>query len=297
MRRLKVDVESWDNWRTLLQVVRSGTVADAARALGVDPTTAGRRLRRLEARLSRRLLERRGARLEPTAACTELVPFLEQAEAALSATGAAAGLQDGTAGWRQVRVTAVPFLCDYLLAPALDSLLAGHRGIGVELIADERNLSLTRRQADLALRLGPPAGSQRDARQIGTLRYAVYARAGCDPEVLPWAALDAAQAHLPETRFVERAAGRRGVRHRASRMQTLCALAVVGAARTVLPQVMGDRHPALVQIGPPGVVSRPLWVIGHPEERASHVARTATWIETIVTDMDRGTLDVRRNRG
>ena len=279
-------MEDWEGWRTLLHVVRCGTVADAARALGVDPTTAGRRVRRLETRLACRLVERRGGRLEPTPACAELVPWLEQAEAALLLAGGAAGPEDGAVGWRRIRVTAVPFLCDHLLAPNIGRLSAKHPRLGIELVSEDRNLSLTRREADLALRLGPPAGPSLGAQQVGVLASATYARADTDPDNLPWAGLDAALAHLPEARYAERAAGRAGIRYRASRVETLCALTLAGAARAVLPHLVGNRHPTLVRVGNRAVVSRPLWLIGHPGERAPHVVEVASWIAALVDGME-----------
>jgi DNA-binding transcriptional LysR family regulator len=269
-------MEEWEAWRTLLAVARAGTLADAAAGLGIDATTAGRRIRRLEARVGRRLLERRGGRLAPTPACALLLPRLEDAEAALAEAGAAMG--EGAPAARPVRVTAVPVLCDHLLAPAVPRLTRVRR-VALELAADERNLSLTRREADLALRLGPPAGSTRGARPVGALPYAVYAPAGLDPEAVPWAALDAAQSHLPEVRFVERAAGRAGIRHRASRLETLRALVAAGEARSLLPVILGDRDPGIRRVGERGVVARPLWLIAHPEDEATPaIAAVARWI-------------------
>jgi DNA-binding transcriptional LysR family regulator len=48
-------VDDWDNLRIVLGVFRHGSLAGAARALKVDETTVGRRLKALEMALGTRL--------------------------------------------------------------------------------------------------------------------------------------------------------------------------------------------------------------------------------------------------
>ncbi|ACL56607.1 LysR family transcriptional regulator [Methylobacterium nodulans] len=282
-------MESWDAWQTLLAVARTGRLAAAADQLGIDPTTAGRRVRRLEADLGRPLLVRAGGGLVPTRACLDLMPRLEAAERALRGvgTGLAGSGEAGRPAWRTVRVTAVAFLCDHLLAPAVPALLAGRPALGLDLIAEDRNLSLTRREADLALRLGPPVAGRASAREIGRLAYGVYAAAGtAAPDRLPWAALDGALGHLPEVRYAERAAGRAGLRHRAARLETLLRLTRAGGVRAVLPEIMAAGDPALVRLGAEPVVIRPVFLIGHPEDEAAPPVRAvAGWIEALFARM------------
>jgi len=272
-------MDDWETWRTVLATARAGSLNGAAIALAVDATTVARRLRRLESELGRRLFQRRAGGVDPTSACIEFLPRLEEADAALRAAGAGGG--DAPDRRRSVRITAVSMLCDHLLAPALPELVAD-RPLTVELIAEARNLSLTRREADAALRLGPPAGSRAGARRVGSLRYAVYAPRGVDPESLPWAALDTTMSHLPETRFVERIAGPRGVRYRSNRAEGVRALLDAGLARAPLPSFLGDADPRLVRVGPPGVVERPLWLIVNPEDADQpHLRAVARWIAEV----------------
>jgi len=273
----------WEEWRTLLSVARTGSLNGAAALIGVDATTVGRRLQRLERRLQRKLTIRSKGRLELTQMGNAILPRLEQAEAALRAADISAEAGAVAAPWRTVRVTAVPSLCDYLLAPAVPRLTKTHR-IALEIVAEDRNLSLTRREADLALRLGPTPGSR--GRKLGALAYACYGQRGADPGNLPWATLDAAQAHLPEVRFVEATAGRQGVRHRASSMGTLHALVAAGAAKSLLPCFIGDGDTRLVRLSEPGAVERPLWLLGHPtDEAAPSVMRVAEWIAELCRDL------------
>jgi DNA-binding transcriptional LysR family regulator len=280
-------MENWDGWQTLLIVVEAGTLSGAAARLNIDATTIGRRLARLEARLGRRLLVRRGGRLEPTAACRALLPRLEEAAQQIeSARGLAAG-EGAKALRRPVRITSLAFLCDHLLGPQITVIAAGRQPI--ELLAEEKNLNLARREADLALRLGPLQGSRRGARQIGWVRYAIYGAIDRDAAKLPWAALDAALAPLPEVRYVEAQAQGGGIQFRASKLETLAVMAAAGAARVVLPHLMGDRHTRLQRVGDVSVLKRPLWLISGTDKQPSpQVAAVAQRIEQVARSALKG---------
>ncbi|WP_119299916.1 LysR family transcriptional regulator [Dongia deserti] len=273
-------MENWDGWHTLLTVVETGTLSGAAAQLHIDATTIGRRLSRLEARTGRRLLVRRGGRLEPTATCRALLPRLEEAAQQIDSARTLAAGEGAKAPRRPVRITSLAFLCDHLLAPQIETLAAARQPI--ELLAEDKNLNLARREADLALRLGPPQGSRRGARQVGWVRYAIYAAIDRDPGKLPWAALDAALAPLPEVRYVEAQAKDGGIQFRASKLETLAVMAAAGAARVVLPHLMGDRHPRLQRVGDLSVLKRPLWLIsGTDKAQSPHAAAVARRIEQI----------------
>jgi DNA-binding transcriptional LysR family regulator len=278
-------MENWDGWLTLLSVVETGTLSGAAAQLRIDATTIGRRLNRLESKLGRRLLVRRGGRMEPTATCRALLPRVEEAAQQLESARTLAAGENAKAPRPPVRITSVAFLCDHLLAPQIDVLAAGRQPI--ELLAEDKNFNLARREADLALRLGPPQGSRRGARQVGWVRYAMYAAIDRDPAKLPWAALDSSLAPLPEVRYVEAQAKDGGIQFRAGKLQTLAEIAAAGAARAVLPHLMGDRHPRLQRFGALSVLRRPLWLIGSPEQ-AGHVATVARRIEQIARQALKG---------
>jgi DNA-binding transcriptional LysR family regulator len=75
-----------------------------------------------------------------------------------------------------VRLTAVPILVNRLLVPASRQLLDRCPQLHVEIVADFRDLSLAKREADIALRLAAPkkeTGNAVLARKIGLLRYDV----------------------------------------------------------------------------------------------------------------------------
>ena len=144
----------WDLWHTLLVVFRHGTYLSAARALQVDPTTAGRKIKKLERQLGYQLFVREGDRLFPTAQCEQLLPNIETAAEALRGIDGEAAAGDQGAIWRDIRITAPPFLVLHLLAPKLETLVRDLR-VNVDLIGTADKRMLSRREVHIT---GAPSG-------------------------------------------------------------------------------------------------------------------------------------------
>jgi len=164
----------WDDLRTFLLVARHGTLSAAARAAGVHQPTMGRRLASLEQRAGVRLLQKTPHGYTPTAAGEAILGNVERIEAeALAAERRVTGRDVRLEG--MVRVTSVESIAAEILMPALAELHQRHPGIAVELITDTRSLSLTRREADVAVRMARLEQQDLAVRRIGTLGYGLYA--------------------------------------------------------------------------------------------------------------------------
>jgi DNA-binding transcriptional LysR family regulator len=142
----------WDDARLLLAVFESGSVSGAARALKVTQPTASRKLAELEARLGEPLFERGVSGTSLTAFGEQLVePARRMAEWAAE-LARAAERRPGVEG--VVRVTAAPGVAHGLLVPFAAELAQREPGIRLQVTSTVRALDLTRREADIALRLG-----------------------------------------------------------------------------------------------------------------------------------------------
>ena len=163
----------WQDVRYFVALARYGTLAATARALRVNHATVARRIENLEALLGCALFERRPEgymlTVEGKAALAEAAAM---DEAALSLRDR---LKAGSEIRGLVRLTAPRSLLDYFLVQRLGDLYERHPGIDLELIGDARVLSLARRDADMALRMGSPKDSDLIARRLGTVRYGLYA--------------------------------------------------------------------------------------------------------------------------
>lgn len=276
----------WDRWHTLLAVFRHGTYAMAAKSLRIDSTTVGRRLKRLEQDLGYELFIRDNERLHPTMRCQDLLTHIEAAAEALRGAEQQSARDDLGSVWRELRITAPPFLIGSLFAPAMDGLVKNLR-IKVELIGTASKAPLARREADIAIRIEDDADvlkfdhTRIEGERIGTLSYAVYCARGRDPETLPWAGLTPRLSRSTGSEIVQSLAGPDGLRYQGNHFETVCRLAGSGVARALLPRGLADCDPDLVRISDT-LLRQPLWMLFHRQDRDIVHLRTARgWIRDL----------------
>lgn len=278
---------NWNDLRFVLAVSRAESYASAARRLGVNESTVARRIAGAEQRLGVRLFERNLGVIHPTQAGATVVTAAERIELEVqSLETAVAGIDRLAAG--SVRVTSVPIIVNHLLVPALPSLLREQPQLQIELVAEPRDLSLTKREADVALRLARPSKEVRAvARRIGQLDYAVYGPADPSPESLPWITYEDNMADLPQALWIAEQTGsppgapaRLAVNDAEAILQGVKA----GLGKSLLPVVIAEREPNLVHIGGDAVaLSRELWLMVHPELRKlTRIRVVMDWLVSIV---------------
>ena len=287
----------WNDLRYVLAVARGGTLASAAKALAVDDSTVSRRVARLEALLAARLFERAGdGRLRPTPAGAAAVARAERMELEVE------GLRNSVTGADSactgvVRLTSVPLLVNRLLVPALPGLLERHPALRLELVADPSDLSLRRREADVALRLARPRSGGRSvvARRIGRLRYEVYAAASLPAEAvaaLPWVTYDEAFAHLPQARRIADALARPGggasARFVVNDGEALVEAVAAGLGKSLLPSAVAARDLRLARLAAADdepVLERELWLLVHRElRRLARIEVVSDWLSRLVAE-------------
>jgi DNA-binding transcriptional LysR family regulator len=164
----------WDELRTFLEVMRDGSLSGAGRRLGLAQPTVGRHIDALESALGLPLFARSPRGLAPTEAAANLVPHVEAMAAASAALArAAAGEASATRG--VVRVTASEIIGCEVLPAIFATFRAKNPGVAIELALTNRNEDLSRRDADIAVRMVRPTQSALVARQIGETRIGLYA--------------------------------------------------------------------------------------------------------------------------
>lgn len=180
----------------ILALVRGGTLARAATLLRVDVSTVFRAVRRLEAALGQTLFEKSRAGYLPTTLATTLAEQAERAEQALEA--ARVGVeQGGEVISGTVRLTCTDSVLQSLLLPALAHFMPGYPALTLELSTSNDFANLSRRDADIALRLTKAPPEHLVGRCLGMVSYRVcasadYARqhAGKELAALNWIAPD-----------------------------------------------------------------------------------------------------------
>jgi DNA-binding transcriptional LysR family regulator len=74
-----------------------------------------------------------------------------------------------------LRITATDGFAHYVLLPALGEFLRDHPGLSVEVRTDNRVLDLSRREADVAVRLARPKEPALIARRLGQIHWSLFA--------------------------------------------------------------------------------------------------------------------------
>jgi DNA-binding transcriptional LysR family regulator len=278
----------WDDLRIFLAVHRQGAHGAAARALGVDPTTVGRRLGALEAALGVRLFVRTRAGLAATDEGARLYAHAERVEAEVVASerelGDARSALEGT-----VRLTAGDGIISYVLVPALGELLARHPALCVELRGEYRTVDLSRREADIALRFARPKAGALVSRRLGLARFGLFAsesyllRRGrpTREEALAEHDLIAYETGLDETAPMvwlrRRARGR--LRIRSSTTAAMVAACVAGQGIAIAIEAAMRNQPGIVHVLPRAdIPSRDVWGVVHADlRRHPRVVAVLAW--------------------
>ena len=263
----------WENLRYLLAMSRGGSLAEAARLIGVDQSTVSRRLRALERCLGVELVARTGTGYELTTAGRGLLPHAEEGELTIRRLGHRIGATDPAirpAG--TVRLSTIDHLASHLLIPALPAFRRRYPEIDLVIAPDNRHPPLSRVAADVAVHLGRPAQPDVAARRLARVGYALYG-APCylerhdlgrpfDPAQHQFVGNDETLAHLPQERWLAAncAEGRMVVR--TNSLQSLLIAAQAGLGLAVLPCSVAERaagvSPVPIDEGPP---MRDLWLL------------------------------------
>lgn len=167
---------NWDDLKYYLAVARSKSLSEAARGLRVSPSTVSRRIQDLEQALGTKLFTHRQDGYDLNEAGANLLSAAEQAEANLLWLERGAAQSDtDTAG--VVRLVIPELLGQYLIIPELVTLLRDYPEIQLEVITDVRPFQLTKREADIVVRLNRPTQGDYTVQRIGQVSQALYCSA------------------------------------------------------------------------------------------------------------------------
>jgi len=269
----------WDDLRFVLAVAEGGSLNAGAARLGVRHSTVLRRLDALEARLGARLFERRRQGYAPTDAGSLMVEQAAQMQPAIAA------LQRRILGRDlqlsgPVRLNCPHFAVQGLLPQALADFAKSQPGIQVELAQSSGLVDLSRRDADVALRLSAQVPDHWVGRALGEVRFRVYTRRLTGGRAPALQGLDSLR-HTArwigfeqglDRRFFERWMNQQvpaaQVVFRVDQFNAMVALLRTGLGVGLLPEVLGRQATDLAPISEPiTALTTPLWLLTHPDLR------------------------------
>ena len=280
----------WEDLRHAMAIGTAGSLAGAARLLGVNHTTVLRRLDALEAHLGSRLFDRLRTGYQPTDAGRAL---LEQARHMAARADEIERVVQGRdlqlTG--TLRVTTAFVVMDHLLPEPLAAFSRAYPGVEVEVLENAFLVDLasrhtdadqgwTRREADVALRLSDRVADYLVGRQLGIADCRVYALRGASDlpqqvtalDVLtrdvPWVAFERDTSARVYDRWLRQHLVQANVRVRVDIFNAKAAMLRTGIGVGVLPTFMEAKHPELVAVSDPiPELAQPLWLVTHPDLR------------------------------
>ncbi len=277
----------WENMRHFVAVARIGTLSGAARSLKVDHATVSRRLTALENELRTQLIERlpRACRLTQSGQrIFELAEGMEDSAYAVErSVDASTSPVTG-----KVSLSAPPVLVANFLARHLAEFRLAHPGVQLSVSGEVRQVSLSRREADVAIRLVRPKEASSVVRKLGRMSFGLYTSRDYahlhKPSAWEFIAYDTSFADMPQQKWLLEIAKGRPVSCEISDINGHMAAAQAGAGVAGLPCFLADADATLQRVAHESKpFSREIWMVVHRDlRRAAHIRAVMDFLLEIV---------------
>lgn len=164
----------WDKLRIFHAVASAGSFTHAGQMLTLSQSAVSRQISALEEEINTPLFQRHARGLTLTdegemlyAAVSDVLARLAQAEEALK------NVHDAPRG--SLKVTSTYGIGSYWLVPRLAGLLKECPELEIHIMMEDRELDLSQREADVAIRMRAPVQADLIQRKLFTVHYHVYA--------------------------------------------------------------------------------------------------------------------------
>ncbi len=262
----------WDSLRFFFAFVHEGSLAAAARSLGVEHATVARRIAALEASLDMKLVDRRGRVYQLTEEGVKVGEYAAQMESAsLALRRFADGGESRIEG--AVILSAPPAYLGTLVARRLGILRERYPRLQLTLVGAKSTASLARKETDIAITFSRPDEQSVVAKRFGSLRFYPHASEDYisqrEPEAFEFIGYDRSMEDSVQQQWLlDRLDGRLlCVTSNDLRIQ---ALAAVGHAGIVfLPDFLGKEY-GLARVDMDHTpLELPIWLAFHEDLRSS----------------------------
>jgi DNA-binding transcriptional LysR family regulator len=294
---------AWDDLRLVLAVGRAGSLSGAARILNLDHSTLHRRIGQIERRLGVRLFERSRTGYAPTPAGEVALEAGESMDArVLTLETRIAGQDLRPSG--HVRITTSDTVACTVLTPILREFRIAHPEITLEVGTTSEYMSLTRREADVAVRVTANPPEHLVGRRAGRATAEAYASGEylaalsgadlSDPNIHAWIGFDERLMDMQAARWMAQTVPAARIGYRIDNVPAMAEAAKAGLGVAILPDFLARRDATLSKLSPspcPPIVSE-FWVLTHPELRRT--ARIAVLMTFLADRLSKIVPDTRR---
>lgn len=276
----------WDDFRLVRAIAETGSLAGAAEQLAVNHSTVFRRLGTLEQQLGARLFERARAGYVPTPMGEEMVRLAEHmADEVLAVERRITGQDLRPSG--ELRVTTNDTLLVHMLTPIFASFRQAYPEIRLDVVISNQSLSLSKRDADVAIRASDRPGDTLVGRRMASIAWGIYGSAAqdvagpLDPADLrrhDWIGFSDNLGAIKPAKWLRERVGEEKIIYRVNTVLGLAEAAAAGIGLALLPCFIAAVTPGLVQLmGRQNELESGLWLLTHPDIKAT--ARVRTFME------------------
>jgi molybdate transport repressor ModE-like protein len=289
----------------LAAIRRSGTFTGAARALGVAHTTVSRKLRDLEAYYGAALVERAGDRAVLTADGERAARTAERIEEELTALERTIKGTDGRLSG-SITLTTVDILA-WRYMDRLRSICARHPDIELSVLTDTDVKSLSRREAEMALRLTNRPEEYLFGRVIETFVFAAYARIDVAEKAakaedgicaIPWLSYASADCAALSQGWMRRHASRARVQANVTTPLMMLRAVKSGFGVGLLPTAVAEEHAELTRLDAESAFNLDVWLLAPTElKRTARISAVFDAFASMRPQATRGNGSARVRRG
>lgn len=282
----------WDDLQIVLAIAETGSLSGASRALRISHATVFRRLNEMERRLKVTLFERSRTGYIPTLSGDDLAASARRVQSEVKGAERRIIGQDLTLSG-SLRITTTDTLFAGLLSPLLASFRQRYPDITLEVVISNQRQSLSRREADIAIRPTRQPPETLVGRKLSDISLAIYGQKALwqnaplllktplplDPVSLQQEAWIGPDVQLGDTALEKWMMDKRAA-YKLDSMLGMQSAVRHGAGIAVLPCYLADADEALLKLSAPiEALTTPLWLLTHPDLR--HVARVRAFMQAI----------------
>ena len=266
----------WNDLNLVLAICRTGTLSGAARALGVNHSTVFRRINAIEKDLDVRLFDRQPNGYVMTEAGEAVQRSAERIDEQVhDLTRELVGRDLRLEG--HVRVTSPEGIAIRVLTPLLCLFCAEHPGIQIDLVTTSNPLHLSRREADIAVRVTHKPPGNLIGRHVCDFRFALYASRAYVKrhrdialEDHRWILTEESFEQLPPSLWKKRDRKSARITFTSNNVMATLAATTQGHGVAPLPCFLGDAESSLVRVTEPlEELTMGLWILTHPDLRTT----------------------------
>jgi DNA-binding transcriptional LysR family regulator len=277
---------------TILALSRTGKLADAGERLQIDASTVFRALQKIEKGLGQQLFERTRTGYIASELAQELATRAENMEFELESARSIAQLDpEKVAG--SVRITSTDTVLHGLIGPLLPRLKTHHPLLSFDLHTGNELASLTRRDADIAVRATKRPPQHLIGKHLGPIKVALYAAKKSKIRKndfaaiskTEWIAPDEALPDHPSVIWRKKHFPKLSPTYRVSSILTVAELIAQGLGIGVIPIFLANTRTDLKQLSAPiDDAQTDLWLLTHTDAR--HLRRVSATYGFIAQELD-----------